>query len=57
MGIKNTALEEVFEELRRSIFAAYTALVDHNQEHEVTIGSPRLRRRKFSSSDTRTFLP
>jgi hypothetical protein len=36
MRIENTAsdaaarLDEVFEQLRRSIFAAYTALVEHN---------------------------
>jgi hypothetical protein len=32
-------LDEVFEQLRRSIFDAYTALVEHNQDHTVTIGS------------------
>ena len=48
MRIKNDAaarLEEAFEELRRSIFGAYTALVEHNHDHEVTIGSPSGSRR------------
>jgi hypothetical protein len=43
MRIKNDAaarLDEVFEELRRAIFAAYTALVEHNRDREVTMGSP-----------------
>ena len=39
MGIENTAsdaaasLDEVFEELRRSIFAAYRAFVEHDRDH------------------------
>src|SRR6188472_4257302 len=48
MPTENTAsgrLDEAFEELRRSIFAAYTALVEHNQNHKATIGSPPASRR------------
>ena len=39
MGTENTAsdaaasLDEVFEELRRSIFAAYRAFVEHDRDH------------------------
>jgi hypothetical protein len=54
MRIENGAaarLDEVFEQLRRSIFAAYTALVEHHQDHEVTIGS--LRSRRMSEQERR----
>jgi hypothetical protein len=46
MGIESTAsdsaarLDEVFEELRRSIFATYSALVEHDRDHDRTIGTP-----------------
>jgi len=45
MGTENTASDaaashEVFEELRRAIFAAYGALVEHYRDHDVTIGTP-----------------
>ena len=45
MGIENTAsdaaasLDEVFEELRRSIFAAYRTFVKHDRDHS---GSRRM---------------
>jgi hypothetical protein len=51
MRIKNTPsdaaarLDEVFEELRRAIFAAYIGLVDNNQDREVTIRGPSGSRR------------
>ena len=39
------SLDEVFEELRRSIFAAYRAFVEHDRDHDRTIGTPSGSRR------------
>ena len=54
MGIENTAsdaaasLDEVFEELRRSIFAAYRAFVEHDRDHGVSRRMSEQERRQLS---------
>ena len=56
MGTEKARLDDVFEELRDAIFAAYMALAEHDCDHESTMGTARGLRRMSEQEQRQSAL-